>query len=870
MDTAYATRHKLTILLAIMLTSWSISSIFTAEMEDITERSETTQISLSSESSYLLDLGYMHETVNAMAYAPNGDLVIGGTLCGVYYLPEDPDTCQLTVDGVDVTSDDFAPAYLLTLDSTGSAKDVQIISSSGGDRIDSISFANNGDMLVGGSACWLQPTDCTLTGFGISLPVVDDGSDAWFARIGPGGEALWSMIIGSPGFDTIHSISEAPDGSIYVAGTFCQNYNLLCSIVIGGQTHQSEGGADVMIIKFSSEGEVLWSKSFGSGSTDTDMWNSWYSLSQKGIVATQDGGVIISGWGCEGWDSNCAMTIEPGYTVYNHNTFILKYDGNGTIQDLSVMYGNAADFVQAMVAIDDGRVLLAGNHYSSTLTAGDFSVFNSGGSDAWYAVFNHTSWDYEGLWDSKTDGNEAFHSAVVTPEGHFVLGGTQCWGNEGVDCPVMFETSDGMQMTRESNTEGGEGFLMIHNGEWGSIDWMRGIIDNGAGVSYLGDLAISAAGNIAANFPVCVTDNNTGCGAAVGTDVYSGVENATLVYQITFDADADGVYDAFDQCLETPEIGWVSDPSTDLDGDGCRDLDQDADDDGDGIPDESDQFPSDPFEWVDTDDDGLGDNRDNDDDSDGWSDQLEGDCGGTDPLDPISKPVDTDQDGECNELDNDDDADDVEDALDAFPLEICASLDRDMDGMPDEFTIPNCPTSLVVDHDDDGDGVPDLDDMEPLDDKVGGDSDGDGKPDWLLIGANSAYVEDMDDDNDGVLDTDDAFPLISTESMDTDGDGIGDNSDTDDDGDGWLDTDEIACGSDSLVATNIPSDRDSDGVCDDMEPSSLDLGGFAGLAGIMVLLVVLGVVVSMVARRPAIPSSPPSPPPLPRQDDDLA
>ena len=34
--------------------------------------------------------------------------------------------------------------------------------------------------------------------------------------------------------------------------------------------------------------------------------------------------------------------------------------------------------------------------------------------------------------------------------------------------------------------------------------------------------------------------------------------------------------------------------------------------------------------------------------------------------------------------------------------------------------------------------------MEPLDDKVGGDSDGDGKPDWVLIGANSAYVEDME------------------------------------------------------------------------------------------------------------------------------
>ena len=101
-------------------------------------------------------------------------------------------------------------------------------------------------------------------------------------------------------------------------------------------------------------------------------------------------------------------------------------------------------------------------------------------------------------------------------------------GNEGTDCPVTFDSADGMQMTRERNSEEAEGFLMLHNTEWGSVDWMRGIAYNGAGVSPLGDLAISPAGNIAANFPVCVTGNNTGCSAAVGTDQYIGVENATL------------------------------------------------------------------------------------------------------------------------------------------------------------------------------------------------------------------------------------------------------------------------------------------------------------------------------------------------------
>ena len=58
------------------------------------------------------------------------------------------------------------------------------------------------------------------------------------------------------------------------------------------------------------------------------------------------------------------MTIETGYIVYNHNAYILKYASNGTIERLTTMNGDGADFIQAMVAVDDDRVLVAGNHYS--------------------------------------------------------------------------------------------------------------------------------------------------------------------------------------------------------------------------------------------------------------------------------------------------------------------------------------------------------------------------------------------------------------------------------------------------------------------------------------------------------------------------
>ncbi len=91
------------------------------------------------------------------------------------------------------------------------------------------------------------------------------------------------------------------------------------------------------------------------------------------------------------------------------------------------------------------------------------------------------------------------------------------------------------------------------------------------------------------------------------------------------------------------------------------------------------------------------------------------------------------------------------------------------------------------------------------------DTDGDGDPD----------ATDLDDDNDGTPDTSDDFPLDDSETTDTDGDGIGNNADTDDDWDGWDDTIEIVGGFDPLDNTSIPSDADSDGIADFMDPDFL-------------------------------------------------
>jgi hypothetical protein len=114
------------------------------------------------------------------------------------------------------------------------------------------------------------------------------------------------------------------------------------------------------------------------------------------------------------------------------------------------------------------------------------------------------------------------------------------------------------------------------------------------------------------------------------------------------------------------------------------DIDFDSDADRDGAPYSEDAFPFDPAEWLDTDDDTIGDNADTDDDNDGYNDTLEL-AAGSNEKDASSVPPDTDQDGflDVNDLDDDNDGmpDDWEQANFLDPLNSTdAGDDPDKDG----------------------------------------------------------------------------------------------------------------------------------------------------------------------------------------------
>ncbi|CAI8263378.1 MAG: Uncharacterised protein [Methanobacteriota archaeon] len=271
-----------------------------------------------------------------------------------------------------------------------------------------------------------------------------------------------------------------------------------------------------------------------------------------------------------------------------------------------------------------------------------------------------------------------------------------------------------------------------------------------------------------------------GVNAIIDT-IYGGllVVSDKNVHLLDFDSDNDGVPDTKDAFPYDPT------QTEDLDGDGCGDdpngnnpdyfIDDPfecIDSDQDGYGDNGDDFPNNINEWKDSDDDGYGDNSDafpdedsqwSDSDEDGYGDNSEGqqpdDCPeqyGTSSVDRYGCP-DADGDGYSDPIEGEDNTN-----ADLFPNDKTQWRDIDGDGFgdnPDGNAGDDCPVDF-------GTSNKTLEYSEET-----------GL--WLT----PSYFGCKDSDFDGFADSTDQFNTDENEWLDADNDGVGGNSDYDDNDD---------------------------------------------------------------------------------------
>lgn len=264
--------------------------------------------------------------------------------------------------------------------------------------------------------------------------------------------------------------------------------------------------------------------------------------------------------------------------------------------------------------------------------------------------------------------------------------------------------------------------------------------------------------------------------------------------------------------------------SKDSDGDGLSDKEElalntdpnNVDSDGDTIPDNQ-EVGTNLKQAIDTDNDGIIDALDDDDDNDGLATKLEVNIGtsplladtdndGINDIEELGKnalqPRDTDNDGIIDALDTDDDADGIETANELL-LGINPLLaDSDSDGIGDLQELGDL---LDKPLDADKDGIIDALDTEEILDQ-----DGDGLTDLVEKELHSD-PKNVDSDDDGINDNEELGNNIN-KPLDTDGDGIINILDPDDDNDN-LDT-----RFESEIGTNpLSKDTDGDGLDDAQE-----------------------------------------------------
>ena len=150
----------------------------------------------------------------------------------------------------------------------------------------------------------------------------NDSTDAgcgkdFVAKFDPQGNPIWGRFATSRGYDEAKSIALDANGNIYMLGDFYGE-----NVGFGADSfynHNSNGGYDLLLIKYDSSGHWLWGKSFGGNRND-------YAQT---ISIDKSGNLFIQGYFESDSITFGNYTLSNSDTGQHANIYLVKLDANG-------------------------------------------------------------------------------------------------------------------------------------------------------------------------------------------------------------------------------------------------------------------------------------------------------------------------------------------------------------------------------------------------------------------------------------------------------------------------------------------------------------------------------------------------------------
>ncbi|MFH1009691.1 MAG: hypothetical protein V1784_00475 [bacterium] len=176
------------------------------------------------------------------------------------------------------------------------------------------------------------------------------GEDFYLVKTSSSGDTLWTRTFGGSSQDVAHSVQQTADGGYIVAG-YTESFGA--------------GSRDMYLVKTNSQGDTLWTRTYGGSSTDV----------ARSVQQTTDGGYIMAGY---------TESFGAGWRDF----YLVKTNGQGDTLWTRTYGGSSEDWAASSQQTPDGGYIVAG--YTNSFGAGssDFYLVKTGPEEPWGLVIS--------------------------------------------------------------------------------------------------------------------------------------------------------------------------------------------------------------------------------------------------------------------------------------------------------------------------------------------------------------------------------------------------------------------------------------------------------------------------------------------------
>ena len=299
----------------------------------------------------------------------------------------------------------------------------------------------------------------------INTNTAGNTSDIFLVKYDASGNVIWAKKAGRNDLDAIYSVTTDTSGNVYLAGAFWS-----ASITFGATTltNVHVPGSDMFIVKYDSNGMVIWAKSAGGSGYD-------YAYS---VTSDDSENVYVAGAynGSNIAFSSNTLTNDSSNT---YDVFLAKYDVNGNLLWAKRAGGKNNDVVISIASDKHGNIFMTGNFSSPSIDFDATNLINHGYNDIYLVKYDLNG---NALWAKSAGGSGADygHGVAVDLFGDvYVVGG-------------FSSSSVTFGLASLTNTGIADMFIVKYN-TGGNVLWAKSAV--GSGNNFANSVACDNSGN---------------------------------------------------------------------------------------------------------------------------------------------------------------------------------------------------------------------------------------------------------------------------------------------------------------------------------------------------------------------------------------